>query len=450
MVGFQNSSIFGEAGSEKTRKSDLRESAGASPLCPECGSKKLFRDGFRYAADGTSIQRWLCRTCGYRFSEKPSQRNHKWSINTPSALVSRRQICAFEAKNLVFAAETKTVAGDIERRHTFAVTRNLDLIPEDARGLLTKFMAYLEREGFAVGIQYPVTLSHLVKDGANLLDPENVKSVIAKQRKRNGEPWSDSMKMLAVCAYDAFCQMQEIHWKKPIYHQNEATVAVPDEKDLDLLISAARRRMATFLLCLKETFADPAEIIRADWIDLNGDVFSINHPVKGHLPGKYQLTPRLVAMLNTLPRKNKRIFPTTYKNLYSCLENLRSKAAEKFQNPALKQISFKSFRHWGGSMIAYYSNGNPLVIMRVLRHKSFNSSRKYIHTIEFKEEDFETATATTPEEIQQLGKAGWTKYDEMTFGGVQMHFYRKPKRFGGFKNMDNKDEKRVDRFLCSV
>jgi hypothetical protein len=68
--------------------------------------------------------------------------------------------------------------------------------------------------------------------------------------------------------------------------------------------------------------------------------------------------------------------------------------------------------------------------MRILRHKSFNSTRKYLHTIEFKEQDFETAVATTPEEIQQLGKAGWSKYDEMTVSGVQMHFYRKPKRFG--------------------
>ena len=34
-----------------------------------------------------------------------------------------------------------------------------------------------------------------------------------------------------------------------------------------------------------------------------------------------------------------------------------------------------------------------------------------------------------PEEIRQLGKAGWAKYDEITFNGQQMHFYRKPKRF---------------------
>jgi integrase/rubredoxin len=450
MVGFQKTVIFGKAGQEKTGKSDTRESAVTSPLCPECGSKKLYRDGFRYAADGAGIQRWLCRTCGYRFSEKPSQENQEWSINTPVALPSRRQICVSEAKNLVFAAETKTVAGDRATKPAFTVTKNLDLIPEDARGLVTKFMAYLEREGFAEETEYPRTLSHLVKDGANLLDPENVKTVIAKQRKKNGEPWSDSMKMLATCAYDAFCKMQGIAWKKPIYQQNEATVDVPDEKDLDMLISAARKRMATFLGCLKETFADPSEILRCDWVDLKNNVLSINHPVKGHLPGKYELSQRLVRMLNALPPKDKRIFPTTYKNIYASLENLRTKAAERFQNPALKRISFKSFRHWSGSMLAYYSNGNPLVIMRVLRHKSFNSSRKYIHTINFKDEDFDTATATTPEEIQQLGKAGWTKYDEITFGGVQMHFYRKPKRFGGFKNMDDKDEKRVDRFLCSV
>ena len=84
-------------------------------------------------------------------------------------------------------------------------------------------------------------------------------------------------------------------------------------------------------------------------------------------------------------------------------------------------------------MIAYKTNGNVLVIMRMLRHKSFNSSRKYIHTIEFKDEDFEETVATTVEEIRALGKAGWQKYDEMTISGVQIHFYRKHKRFGGVK-----------------
>ncbi len=312
------------------------------------------------------------------------------------------------------------------------------MISADARGLITEFMAYLEREGFADDIQYPTTLSHLVKDGANLLDPENVKDVIAKQKKKNGEPWSNSMKMLAVYAYDAFCIMKDITWKRPTYQQNEATIYVPDEKELDLLISAARKKMATFLSCLKETFADPSEIIFAEWKDLKENVFSINHPVKNHWPGKYKLTPQLTAMLNALPRKNKRIFASNYKSLYSSFLALRKNAAERFQNPALLNISFKSFRHWGGSMIAEKSNGNPLVIMRILRHKSFKSSLRYIHTIAFKDENYEVTSATTAEEILVLGKAGWQKYDEAVFNSVHMCFYRKPKRFGGLKNLDDK------------
>jgi hypothetical protein len=67
--------------------------------------------------------------------------------------------------------------------------------------------------------------------------------------------------------------------------------------------------------------------------------------------------------------------------------------------------------------------------MRVLRHKSFESNRKYTHTTEFKEENYQEKIATTPDEIRAFGKAGWQKYDEATFSGDQMHFYRKPKRF---------------------
>jgi len=54
---------------------------------------------------------------------------------------------------------------------------------------------------------------------------------------------------------------------------------------------------------------------------------------------------------------------------------------------------------------------------------------KYIHTIQFKNEDFEIATATTPGEIKQLGQVVFVKFDEMQ--GI--HFYRKPKRFGSLQ-----------------
>jgi len=38
------------------------------PVCPECGSTRTWKDGLRYV-QGMAIQRYLCRNCGYRFSE---------------------------------------------------------------------------------------------------------------------------------------------------------------------------------------------------------------------------------------------------------------------------------------------------------------------------------------------------------------------------------------------
>jgi predicted RNA-binding Zn-ribbon protein involved in translation (DUF1610 family) len=50
----------------------VSEGAAAESLkCPQCGSKRLYKDGLRPLPDGSSVQRWLCRECGLRFSEKP-------------------------------------------------------------------------------------------------------------------------------------------------------------------------------------------------------------------------------------------------------------------------------------------------------------------------------------------------------------------------------------------
>ena len=76
-------------------------------------------------------------------------------------------------------------------------------------------------------------------------------------------------------------------------------------------------------------------------------------------------------------------------------------------------------------MLAYYTNGNILTVKKLLGHKRVENTMKYIGKLQFKDDRFEIATATTEEEIKQLGAAGYEKYDE--HHGV--HFYKKPKRF---------------------
>ena len=142
----------------------------------------------------------------------------------------------------------------------------------------------------------------------------------------------------------------------------------------------------------------------------------------------------LLTMLNTLPKTDKRIFPTTYSSLETNFLYIRKRLAVRLARPQLTEICFKSIRHWGGTTIAENTNGNMLIVKQLLRHKCIESSMKYIHAKKFEPKEYEETTATTIEEIRNLGKGGWTKYDEITFNQVQVHFYRRPKRFTGQSN----------------
>lgn len=85
-------------------------------------------------------------------------------------------------------------------------------------------------------------------------------------------------------------------------------IDVPDERDLDALISSTySKKMTPFLQCLKETCADPGEILRLERRDIKDNIITINHPVKGHLPGQIEVSSKLIALLNALPKKQKRI-----------------------------------------------------------------------------------------------------------------------------------------------
>jgi integrase len=269
--------------------------------CPEGSSLRLYRDGLRYLSGSENVQRWLCRDCGYRFSEKqvePLQETSKQSIIGHSAIVSNYRLSAIlqQAKKLD-TTETKTIAGESPRL-------------TQAKGLVTQFMAYMEKEGYSEETQYPAIIKRLAKIGANLLDPENVKEVIGKQKMKNGT------KIMEVCAYAAFANMLKIPFDPPKYHQEEHLPFIPDEKELDQLISFCHgKRMAAFLQCFKETYADPGEALRIRWIDILGNIITINRPVKGHLSRQLEVSNKLIAMLNALPRKSERVFPVAYSSI---------------------------------------------------------------------------------------------------------------------------------------
>lgn len=170
---------------------------------------------------------------------------------------------------------------------------------------------------------------------------------------------------------------------------------------------------------------DPGEILRLRWLDLHENILTINAPVKRHLPGQASISNKLVGMLNSLPKTSDRIFPTNYEAMRLCFDSVRKRAAIRLQNPRLRAIAFKSFRHWGGTMLAHYTNGNVLTIKKALRHRNIQSTMKYISLLQFKDDDWDVATATTVEEIKHLASLGYQKFDEIQ----SIHVFRKPKKF---------------------
>lgn len=76
-------------------------------------------------------------------------------------------------------------------------------------------------------------------------------------------------------------------------------------------------------------------------------------------------------------------------------------------------------------MIAHYTNGNVLTVQKLLRHKSVLNSMKYIHMLNFKDDEFEVTAATDIEEAKKILSAGFDYVTQKD--GIML--FRKPKRF---------------------
>jgi integrase len=355
--------------------------------CPQCGSTKLFRDGNRYTKEGKAIQRWLCRNCGYRFSnnnEKTITLNIKTSKNTVS------QLCAIlEAKKLDTATETKTVAGESPQAET--------------KGKTVEFSFWMLKQAYAQATikTRTILIKRLVRRGADLLNPESVKEVIAKQ------PWSNARKVIAVDTYSCFLRMQGLKWDPPIYKRIRKLPFIPTENEIDQLIGGCNRRMATFLQLLKETGVRCGEACNLQWKDVD----TVNNyitvtPEKGSNSRRLKISNKLMAMLNELPKTSTKVFVTNSDALRKSFQHQRKATSYKLKNPRLQQITFHTLRHWKATM-EYHKTRDLLHVMQILGHRSINNTLVYTRLIDLKDEDYIARIAHSEKETCELIETGF-------------------------------------------
>lgn len=353
-----------------TELQDTRGNANIS--CPQCGSKRPYNDGFRYLSDGTSVQRMRCRVCCYRFSKNrtklPLQKTSKQSINTASAIETNRQICAIleEAKNLTTATETKTVAGETEKAQ------------QELKGKIIQYAITLKNKGKSEQTirTYLGALCTLQRKGANLLDPENVEEIIAKQ-----ETWSIRAKRNYIDWYSRFAKFLHLTWEKPDYKAPVKVPFLPTEAEIDQLISGSPRKVSIALQIAKETAARIGEIVRIKWTDINfqNNLIAINEPEKGSNSGVYKVSNELLTRILKLPKTSDRIFGKGSRDsLTNGLITTKKKLASSFCNPRLLQIHFHTLRHWKLTTYAHLIK-DPFQVQLFARHKDMKSTTRYIH-----------------------------------------------------------------------
>jgi integrase len=363
-VGFQDASIFGEVGSKSTGKSGPRESAGSNPLCPQCGSSVLFRDGWRYPMFGDPIQRWLCRNCELRFSGpkdvekakkafKQAEKIESKSLKSGNGIVTSRQICVTETKNL--AAEQKQM--EVPRRKV------------DLKGAVIDFLWQLKRENYSEDTirAYGCNLQMLAVLGVQLFDPQ---SFIDKMTEL---PKTDTRKYNLRKTYKCFLNHHGIETKLPKYKVTRPLPYVPPTAFLDQLIACATGQLSVLLQVLRETGARPGEAFKLEWedIDIEQRKINISHPEKGCNPRILPISANLINALLGLPRM-KENFIFSYKNKNyagKTFRQIRQRAIHKLGNQELRKIDFYTFRYWRATM-EYRKYGDFGSVMVLLGHKS--------------------------------------------------------------------------------
>jgi integrase len=337
----------------------LGNEVNGNPRCPECGSSNCERNGHRYLKDGADIQRWSCKDCAYRFSE-PLQKKFKQSLKTRGAILTNRQICVSETKNLDTTAISKIAAGDAKEK-----------------GLLLQFAFYLNKEGKAEHTirTYTSCLKRIARH-ADLDDPESVKEYLAKIKK------SVNTKANYCVAYTAFLTWQGKTWRPPKYTaRSPIPEFIPTEEEIDQLVAGCGKKTATILRAIKETGMRIGECLSITWTALNdkANTLTLNTPEKHSLPRIFKVTPKLVMMLQALPKKHERMFGvTTAKDAQRCLARSRKRIAAKVGNSRLAKIHFHLIRHWKGTM-EYHKTHDPDHVRRLLGHRSLLPTQIYIN-----------------------------------------------------------------------
>ena len=178
---------------------------------------------------------------------------------------------------------------------------------------------------------------------------------------------------------------------------------------------------------LRDTGLRPIELHRLTLRDIDLE-HGIIYPetAKGGSARSLELKPSTLAMLKEYiiekdPKINETIFPTT-KRMSHVWCRVKNRTAKKLKEPQLKKYRLYDLRHYFATML-YHKTKLILLVKAKLGHRNIQNTLIYTHLVNFSEDEYTTATATTVEEACKLINVGYEYVTEME--GVKIFRKRK-------------------------
>jgi len=253
-----------------------------------------------------------------------------------------------------------------------------------------------------------------------------VKQYIATlTNERTGTPLQNSTKNKFAYAYDKYCTVQQIIWKKPHYREQEQAPLIPTTDNVNAIIGSASRHYALIFTILKETGASGKELENVPRKDIDTEQGLIKITgCKGHASATYRLKAGTAEMLRSYLHKNRSEHPfPNSERMGDVWRKTRRRTAQKLCKPDIDNILLRSLRNYSGAHL-YHRTQDPIAVMRHLRHKKLETTMHYIRGITIGgEEEYTCKTATSIKEATDLIEHGFQYITEMD--GIKLFRKRK-------------------------
>lgn len=290
-----------------------------------------------------------------------------------------------------------------------ALRRNLRPAALSNIGDILSFALWMEKQGYKPhSIRGAASSLKSVDRRTNLLDVQAVLGYLARIQV------SEVRKENLSNHLERFYKWKGLQFQKPRYKRVNKLPFIPTETEIDQLIGGVGRKTAAYLQLLKETGVRAGEAYAIKWSDIDTERSIVNIvPEKGSNARQPKISGRLTAMLNALPHKWTYVFHSPEMDAGIALDHFRRvfdrqrmKTAEKLENPRIKQISFKTLRHYRATMF-YHQTRDILATMQLLGHRNIRNTVVYTHLVNWESDEFVSKVATSQKEITELLEGGF-------------------------------------------